>query len=642
MAAMKPTLNALMRPLLLATISLVGCGSEASAPTATPGAGAIGAATAKSSTAPEALPALPMDHHSYANPNAVRVSHVGLDLTLDFATRQVRGSARLQFHRLDPNAPLLLDSQLLTIGAVRGLDGKPRRHTLGDNDALLGQQLKIDLLDGDHTVLIDYTSDPAAPAMQWLAKEQTASGEMAYVYTQGQAILTRSWIPLQDTPGVRATFDARVRAPKGMRVVMSAAERGEEGEVFVFKMPHAIPSYLIALACGEIGFAEISERCGVYANPLLLNTAVAEFADTEAMLSKCEQQFGRYGWGRYDLLVLPPAFPFGGMENPTLTFVTPTILVGDKSLVALVAHELAHSWSGNLVTNATWRDFWLNEGFTVYLEQRIMELVYGTERAAMEIETSVRELRKEVAELPDKDQILHIDLTGRNPDDAMTAIAYDKGAAFLRRLEQVFGRATFDQFLQDYFKAHAFQSITTERFLKFLDSKLLARHADQASQVDVEEWVFGAGLPATLPSASSKGFAEVAPYRRQILQNSPRPSIDPSGWITHQWLEFLAVDPESVNLEQLNQWDQRFGFAAHGNPEIRTAFLILAIDKGSQEMMQMGCDFVREIGRRKFVLPIFRGLVKSEEGRRMAREVFDEIKPRLHHITRTSVAKLFQ
>lgn len=613
-------------------------------PAVKPGAKPAGNSAGKPAPRPvpktTTLPTLPMDHHSLSNPNAVRVTHIALDLTLDFEAKTVRGTVRLDFVRMEPRAPLILDTQSLTIVGIRGTDGKPRKHTSGKADRLLGQALRIEIADGDSSVTIEYSTAPESAALQWLARVQTAGAKMPYVYTQGQAILTRSWIPLQDTPGVRVTYEARVRAPKDMTVVMSAAERGTDEGVFVFKMPQAIPSYLIAMACGDIAFGKISDRCGVFADPTILASAVKEFSDTEKMLSQCEAKFGTYGWGRYDLLVLPPAFPFGGMENPTLTFVTPTIIIGDKSLVALVAHELAHSWSGNLVTNATWRDFWLNEGFTVYLEHRIMELVFGKERAAMEIETSVRELRKEVAELPKKDQILHIDLTGRNPDDAMTAIAYDKGAAFLRRLDEVFGRETFDDFLQAYFKAHAFQSITTARFLEFLDKNLLSKDPKLAAKVDVNNWVFGSGLPDTLPTMHSKGFSDVSDYLLELIRHNPKPLLDTRNWITHQWLELLAGAPADMSPEQVDEWDQRFGFAFNDNPEIRCAFLVLALDRGQMGLLGAAMDFVREIGRRKFVLPIFKSMTKSEEGRTMARQLFAEIKDKLHSITRNSVAKI--
>ncbi|MCA8958330.1 MAG: M1 family metallopeptidase, partial [Planctomycetes bacterium] len=488
---------------------------------------------------------------------------------------------------------------------------------------------------------IHYATSPEARALQWLTKEQTAGGKQPFLYTQGQAILTRSWVPLQDSPGVRMTYAARVRAPQGLRVVMSAGERGTDGAVFTFAMRDRIPPYLIALACGDLAFAPISARCGVFADPSVLAGAKQELGDMETMVQKCEQYFGAYRWGRYDVLIMPPAFPFGGMENPTLTFATPTILVGDKSQVALIAHELAHSWSGNLVTNATWRDFWLNEGFTVFLEQRIMELVFGKERAAMEIATGDAGLRKEIAELPAKDQVLHIDLTGRNPDDAMTAIAYDKGAAFLRRLEAVFGRDAMDRFLSAYFSAHAFQSITTETFLKFLDQHLLQSDPARKKKVDVHAWVFEPGLPKSMPELHPRGFAEVEAFRTAWLATGKMPAdAKPGTWITHQWLHFLAGLQSDPDV--LRRVDQRFGLASSPNGEIRSAFLTRALELHLFDFVSHTMDFVSQVGRRKLVLPLVKALMshKDKSGEPHAREILVRFGPRFHFITRRSIEQL--
>ena len=278
-----------------------------------------------------------------------------------------------------------------------------------------------------------------------------------------------------------------MRAPAGLTPVMSAEQlgRGADG-AWRFRMTEPIPPYLIALACGDIAFAPISDRAGVWAEPSLLETAREEFADTESMIRAAEELFGPYRWGRYDLIVLPPSFPFGGMENPRLTFATPTMIAGDKSLVSLVAHELAHSWSGNLVTNATWRDFWLNEGFTSYCEQRIMEQVFGPERSNLEKQLSMSDLEKELGDLEDWQEVLHVELGNRHPDDAFSGVPYEKGALFLQRLEQLFGRERFDAFLRGYFDAHAFRSITTDEFLGYLDRHLLASDRAKADTLDID------------------------------------------------------------------------------------------------------------------------------------------------------------
>src|SRR6516162_11324333 len=358
-----------------------------------------------------------MDVHTWSRPDLVRIRHLELDLDVRFDRKILDGSVTLRF---DPTAhdELVLDTRDLEIHSVENAAG----FKLGERDRILGAPLRIRLSPGSSWVRVVYSTSPQASGLQWLEPPQTAGKRHPFLYTQSQAIHARSWIPLQDSPAVRVTFQGRVRTPAGLHAVMAAERAGEH-----FEMNHPVPSYLIALAAGALEFRQLGERCGVLAEPPLVDAAAREFADTEAMIRAVEEMFGPYRWGRYDLLVLPPSFPFGGMENPCLTFATSTILAGDKSLVSLVAHELAHSWSGNLVSNATWSDFWLNEGFTVYFDGRIMERIYGAERA------------REMKDLPPREQVLHIDLKGRNPDDGVTDVPYVKGALFLERLEEIYG-----------------------------------------------------------------------------------------------------------------------------------------------------------------------------------------------------------
>ncbi|MCC6671728.1 MAG: leukotriene A4 hydrolase C-terminal domain-containing protein [Planctomycetes bacterium] len=580
-----------------------------------------------------------MDVHSHARPHEVRVRHVDLDLELDFAAQIVRGSATLALERTVPGAGLVLDTKGLTIERVAGADGAPRAHRLGAADPILGSPLAVTLAPGDTDVTIHYRTGPGAEALQWLAPAQTGGGRHPFLFSQGQAILTRTWIPVQDSPGVRITYSARVRAPSALRVVMSAvhADEGPARDAATrewrFRMPHPIPPYLIAIACGDLEFRALSARCGVYAEPGTVDRAAAELSDTEAMVQAAEALFGPYRWGRYDLLVLPPSFPFGGMENPCLTFATPTILAGDKSLVALVAHELAHSWSGNLVTNATWRDFWLNEGFTVYFEHRIMARVYGEERAAMEQSIGLTHLEEELRTLKPEDQVLHIDLAGRNPDDAMTAVAYDKGAAFLHRLEQVFGRATFDAFLTRYFDAHAFRSITTDEFLAWLRHELLDRDPTRARAIDVDAWVRRPGLPADTVRPRSRAFAQVDAVVAKLAQGEDPVAGDAHGWVTHQWLHFLEHLPPGVDAAGMARLDGVFGFTGSGNSEILAKWLELAVRRGYAGADARLEDFLLHVGRRKFLKPIYEAMAATEAGRVRARAIYARARPRYHAVT---------
>lgn len=580
-----------------------------------------------------------MDLHSFARPHQVRVTHLDLDLTLDFGRKVAFGHAGLTLDRSDLAAPLVLDSQDLTIEQVTDDAGMPLHWSLGAPDPILGRPLEVRLGDATSRVTVHYQTSPDAAALQWLAPEQTAGGRQPFLFSQGQAILTRSWIPLQDSPAVRITWNARIRPPAGLRPVMSAAEtEGADSGGHRFRMPHPVPSYLIALACGDLDRREISPRCAVWAEPAVVDAAAAEFADLERMVASCEQLFGPYRWGRYDVLVLPPSFPFGGMENPCLTFATPTILAGDKSLVALIAHELAHSWSGNLVTNATWRDFWLNEGFTVYLEQRIMEAVYGRDRAEMEIVLGMRGLHEEMATLPAADQVLHIDLQGRNPDDGMTQVPYEKGAAFLRRLEAIWGRERFDAFLRGYFAGHAFRSITTQDFVAWLHRNLLDEDPAKARQTDVRAWIHDPGLPADAPVPQSRQLAEVERALQTWLQDRDTDALARAGttWVTQQWLHFLGSLPPDLDATACASLDRGLRLTHSGNGEILAAWLVRAIRSGYPGADEVQEQFLLRVGRRKFLKPIYEALAASEAGKARARAIYRRARPRYHAVsTRT-------
>jgi aminopeptidase N len=544
-----------------------------------------------------------MDVHSYSRPGEVRVRHLDLDLTVDFGRKILEGSAAIHFDRFSP-AGLLLDTRDLTIHSVENADA----FELGAADPVLGASLRISPAAGADWVRVHYATSPAASGLQWLDGAQTAGKQHPFLYTQSQAIHARSWIPLQDTPGVRVTFTAKIHTPAGLRAVMGAD--GRDGQ---FRMEQPVPSYLIALAAGDLAFRQLGPRSGVYAEPSLVDAAASEFADTEAMIAAVEAMYGPYRWDRYDLLVLPPSFPFGGMENPRLTFTTPTILAGDRSLVSLVAHELAHSWSGNLVTNATWSDFWLNEGFTVYLERRILEKVYGTARAEMEAVLGRRELDREMAGLPERDRVLHIDLAGRDPDEGCTLVPYEKGALLLRTIEQSAGRERFDAFLRAYFDHFAFQSITTAQFLEYLRANL-------PTDVPVEEWIFQPGIPAGAAEPRSDAFDRIE-------------SPDRAGWSTHQWLHFLRTRKEP----DMAQLDREFRFTETGNSEILAQWLQMAVQRNYQPAMPKVEQFLRSVGRRKFLKPLYAELMKTPEGQQRAREIYAKARPGYHPIAQGTI-----
>ena len=599
------------------------------------------------------------DIHSYARPGLARVTHVALDLAVDFHAKVLKGSATLTFERppgAPADAPLVLDTKGLVIegvtrpdlrggGAAQGV-GQPVPFEPGKNDPILGAPLSITLPADATSVRIAYHTTADSTALQWLTTRDSNGRLSPFLFTQSQAIHARSWIPLQDSPAVRVTYEATIRVPELWTPVMSAEHDDPPGivhrqTVYRFRMSHPIPPYLIALAVGDLSRQELGPRTGVVAGPGVIKAAAQEFADTETMVKAAEARYGPYRWGRYNLLILPPSFPFGGMENPMLTFATPTVIAGDKSLVSLVAHELAHSWSGNLVTNATWSDFWLNEGFTTYIERRIIEDLYGTRRAAMERVLGMRELRDELKSLPPRDQVLHVDLAGRDPDEGMTRIPYEKGALFLTTLEQAFGRARFDAFLRAYFDHFAFQSITTKDFRAYLRAHLFTQDEAAAQHIDLDAWIEQPGLPEGYPEPDASAFAPVdaaasdwSAGRRTAAQ------LDATAWSTQEWLRFLQSLPATLDAGKMAELDGSFHLTDRGNAEVACQWLTLAVRHGYKAADARLDSFLTTIGRRKFLMPLYTELLTTPAGGVKARALFAKARPFYHPIAVESVEKL--
>ncbi|MCH9690484.1 MAG: M1 family metallopeptidase [Gammaproteobacteria bacterium] len=579
------------------------------------------------------------DYHSFANSDDYRTKHLALDLNVDFARKVLHGKATLQIETLTQgNTPLILDTRELDIQSVQaGHNGQLHevKFSLGAKDTHLGSPLRIQLPKDATTVTIAYQTTPGASGLQWLEPRQTAGKKHPFLFTQAQAIHARSFIPLQDSPRVRITYDATIRTPKSLRAVMSADNDPTVGKngVYKFHMPQQIPSYLIALGVGNLDFKPMGKRTGVFAEPELLDAAAEEFADTESMLETTEEVYGPYRWGRYDLLILPPSFPFGGMENPRLSFITPTVIAGDKSLVALIAHELAHSWSGNLVSNASWGDLWLNEGFTTYLTNRIMQFVYGDERYQMEMALGYDDLQIDLAERKDGDEILAIDIRGRDPDEVFSNIPYEKGSLFLNELEQKVGRDNFDRFLLEYFNKFAFQSISSADFIKYLQQTLLKQYPDKLDMKRINQWIFAPGIPQGAPHPQSDAFAKLDPLRQQWLNGKIKTSdIDTSDWTFHQWKYFLDSMPEKLTATQLQELDKTFGLTASKNNEIAFSWLMITVRNNYQPANDRLQTFLTNIGRNKFLRPLYRSLMENGKAD-TAREIFEKAKPGYHPLT---------
>ena len=570
------------------------------------------------------------DPSSYANISAFVTTHLVIDLTTDFGARVLSGQVSLSFERRDPSATeLVLDTRDLTISKTEAAIGSgawiDTPFKLDAPTPAFGSALRIVMPPGADRARVTYVTSPGAKGLQWLTPAQTAGQKHPFLFSQAQAIQARSFIPLQDTPAVRMTYDATIRTPKELVAVMAAERKAAGAGVFQFTMPQPIPSYLIALAVGDLAYRSMDSRTGVWAEPSTVEAAAREFSDTGKMIEATERLYGPYRWGQYDLLVLPPSFPFGGMENPRLTFATPTVIAGDKSLVSLVAHELAHSWSGNLVTNATWSDFWLNEGFTTYLERRIVEAVYGPARAGMEAMIGVKDLEEgrktiEVA----RDKTLLPDMTNRDPDDAYSTVPYEQGALFLVFLEHRFGREVFDAFLRRWFDSHAFKSATTDQFLLFLKEQLLDAKPGVVTDAEVQEWLHSETIPAFAVLPKSDAFERVERARDAWLQGGPIGALADTTktWSTQEWIHFVDSLPRKMEASRLAALDRQFKLTDSTNAEIAHVWFRLAIANSYTTAYPAMERYMVRIGRRKLIVPLYRDLAATPAGLALAKKIY--------------------
>lgn len=577
------------------------------------------------------------DPHSYADLEQGGLAHVDLRMRADFEAQILEVEA--EYHLARPvSGALFLDSSGIDLCAAHA-GGRPLQWEFDRSDDLLGERLHLNGLQGDSTFSLSFRTSPQARALQWLPAPQTAGGRLPFLYSQCQAIHARSLFPCQDTPSVRFTYSAELTVPAALTAVMAAealAVRESGGErVFRFQMPQPIPSYLFALAAGDLTYRELGPRTGVYAEPELVEAAAWEFAENEAKIVEAEKLLGPYLWGRYDLLVLPPSFPYGGMENPRLTFLTPTAILGNRGQTALITHELAHAWTGNLVTNATWEDFWLNEGWTTYAETRITEILEGKEIAdlmAVYDEQRLFEVMERVG-MNSPMTSLKFDMQGLDPDATTTIIPYYKGCFFLKECELAVGRERFDAFIHKYTGKFRFQSLTTEAFLEYLQAEL----PEAFAKMDIRAWVYEPGLVTKRHRPSSTLYDQVqravSAYREGRLPTREQVA----GWHRYQVLSFLQALPERIPVEDCHAIEALLDLPGKNDAAHYSFHLARCIASGDQEALPRVEAYLGEIGRMLYILPVLRAMTATDWARGHARRAFEVVRPRHHAITQSVV-----
>jgi len=594
----------------------------------------------------------PVKNHSFSNVDSIYTKHLHLDLKVDFMERKISGVARHQMINSGTKRAIFdikgLKILKVTTGDVNNETN--RKYEIGKetNNKILGKPLIVDIDKNTAFVNIYYETTKESEALDWLDSTLTSSKEKPFLYTQGQAILTRTWIPIQDVPSNRITYSADLSVPSDLLAVMSASNpkvKNKEG-MYHFEMKQAIPCYLIALAVGDLVYGDLGNQTGVYCEPELIDDCVYEFKELPDMMKVAEDLYGEYAWEQYDLLILPYSFPFGGMENPRLTFANPTLIAGDRSLVSVIAHELAHSWSGNLVTNETWNDFWLNEGFTVYFENRIMEEIIGKSKADDLALIEFFELEEELERISKsahpEDAHLFLNLEGRDPDDGMTDVAYVKGAFFLKTLENRVGRDKMDVFLQSYFNHFKFTSVNTEKFVAYLEKELLKKYD---IDFNYKEWIYEAGIPSNALVIESKGFERIKLMAEDISSqeiselNNKFTLADRDNYSVQEWLTFLRHLPSNISVEKMKVLDESLQFSAWTNAEIQFEWFLKSISSNYSPAYPYLSAFLEKVGRRKFILPLYEALYNNEATKEKALSWFNSYKQNYHAVSSNSIAR---
>jgi aminopeptidase N len=587
-----------------------------------------------------------LDYHSFANIDQFRVTRVELNLRVDFVNKVLFGAVALQVKRLDPNATqLVLDSRDLDI---RDVSEKPssvigalsksettwvsRPFHVDRGDPLLGSPLVIELPPlkrSTETIKIEYVTSPTAPALQWLTDRQTAGKHHPFMYTLSYPIAARSWIPLQDTPLVRATYSALIHTDDSVLAVMSAKNdpKVKRNGEYSFVMSDPVPSCLIALAVGDLRFKETGTRTGVYAEKPLLEQAAKDFADADTMLKSAERLFGPYRFDRYDVVVMPPSFPIEEVGNPDAPFVTPTAVSGDRSQESVVAQALAQAWAGGLVSVSSWRDVWINEGLSRYMRDRLTEELFGRPRTEAQSWFTLRSLRDDLGSQSAADQLLAADLRGRDPASAGREPAFEKAGLFFAYLDAKYGRERFDAFLKGYFDHFMLKSIDTDQFIAYLKENLLDRFPGIVTREQVLAWVTSAGIPADAMLPASAAFDTVDAARSAWLTGKvPARKIDTRGWETPQWQYFLFGMP-ALRRDQLADMDQAFGFNRSTNAQVAGAWFLLVIRNDYQPGYQRLEEYLESTGRSSLIVPLYAELVRTPAGATLAKRVYALAKP---------------
>ncbi|XP_037934676.1 leukotriene A-4 hydrolase-like [Teleopsis dalmanni] len=602
-----------------------------------------------------------VDPNSYAEPDRVTTVHSSLKWIVDFDNTKLHGSVTHRFNLLESDLPaIILDVRDITIKDVVILSNNnstPVNYFITDSVVDIGSKLTLELpegtVKGELLVQINYETANTASGLLWLTPEQTLGKKHPYMFSQCQPIHARSLLPCQDTPAVKFTYDSSIEHPKELTTLMSALVLGRNEGISSFEQPIPIPAYLLAIAIGKLVTRPLGPNSNVWGEEDIIEEAAEEFSETLNMLKVATDICGPYVWTQYDLLVMPPSFPYGGMENPCLTFVTPTVIAGDKSLADVIAHELAHSWTGNLVTNRNFEHFWLNEGFTVFIETKIVGRMRGTKEKdfhMIRILTELREcIRTQLANKPELTKLV-VDLSNCGPDDVFSVVPYVKGSIFLLYIEDlVGGPEVFEPFLLFYLQKYAYKSVVSDDFKSTLEEYFSKTDKqNNLKKIDWNLWLNQEGMPPIIPKFDetlaniSKELALLWSSKKLIeLENNETVKENIS---SHQLIDFLGrlieyEDIVDLNEEKIDFLEYTYNLKNSKNSEVKFRFIRLCIRAKLMNRMDDIIAFANSNFRMKFCRPIYSDLVNWPEAKQIALMNFDSVKNQMMTLCSQTISK---
>ncbi|OAL03456.1 leukotriene A-4 hydrolase [Phaeosphaeriaceae sp. SRC1lsM3a] len=610
----------------------------------------------------------PRDPNTLSNYHNYVTRHTSVDFEIDFEKKRLVGSVVLKLESLvDEKVDVVLDSSFLDVSEAK-VDGQKAEFKIGDRVDAYGSPLTVTLpkaIPKGKTVEIEFavaTTDKCT-ALQWMTPAQTSNKKHPYMFSQCQAIHSRSVFPCQDTPDVKSTFSFALRSPlpvlasglpTGATDYQPPKKDGESGTLkYTFEQPVAITSYLFAVASGDVACAAIGPRSTVWSGPEELLDCQRELEGEIEPFMKAVESIVKptYQWTQYNVLILPPSFPYGGMENPVWTYATPSIISGDKQNIDVIAHELSHSWSGNLVSAASWEHFWLNEGWTTYLERRIQAAIHGEEHRHFSAIIGWKALEESIERYGKDHEYtkLVIDLKGQDPDDAFSSIPYEKGFHALYQFELLLGKDKWDTFIPHYFETFKFKSIDSYDFKSCLID-FFAKDSEankKLAEFDWDKLFYAPGYPPKpeFDQTMVKSCYELADkWEKLTTKNSSsdfKPhSSDVSGWVSNQsvvFLERIQGFADKLTSEQIHLLGHTYGYVDTQNIEVLSRYLSAGLMAKAKETYQPSADLVGRIGRMKFVRPMYRLLALAD--RDLAVKTFEKNRDFYHPICRQMVEK---